>query len=265
MSFLFEACDSVDHNLFLDVFSKSVLFPKVRAEQFVIDICGYGLSKISPSTFRDTLLPNIKKSLLRSPEVAAFGIVKAIESAAFPLDEYITDLLKGLGAAKSSEQRVALLEGVAKCAGAKNANSEALEKIASGVVTKTTSPDKEGDMKSLPADCEKQLWQELETVSKEPLQFISLAALLLKTCDSGTPNHTKVWGKVTTYDSVLKPGSYPPLLLKSLTILLFWPDWQVRKRASLAVERILIIEESHFAEALADVIFTETINGFVDQ
>ncbi|KAL6728600.1 hypothetical protein Aduo_010358 [Ancylostoma duodenale] len=393
MSFLFEACDSVDHNLFLDVFSKSVLFPKVRAEQFVIDICGYGLSKISPSTFRDTLLPNIKKSLLRSPEVAAFGIVKAIESAAFPLDEYITDLLKGLGAlltssseelrdaaiagvvalttlaeaptvekivnylleqlaaAKSSEQRVALLEGVAKCAGAKNANSEALEKIASGVVTKTTSPDKEAhenvvtaqwkaatvwarrlnnssssltsafknapllptaarhigyrslaniftsrDMKSLPADCEKQLWQELETVSKEPLQFISLAALLLKTCDSGTPNHTKVWGKVTTYDSVLKdkslasmcgedavtwvdliekailerpfsnsPGSYPPLLLKSLTILLFWPDWQVRKRASLAVERILIIEESHFAEALADVIFTETINGFVDQ
>lgn len=65
-----------------------------------------------------------------------------------------------------------------------------------------------GDMKSLPAECEKQLWQELEAVSKEPLQFISLAALLLKSCDSGTPNHTKVWSKVTTYDSVLKVGSF---------------------------------------------------------
>ncbi|KAK6020176.1 hypothetical protein OSTOST_14175, partial [Ostertagia ostertagi] len=55
------------------------------------------------------------------------------------------------------------------------------------------------------------------------------------------------------------------MCLKSLTILLFWPHWQVRKRSSLALERILAVEESHFAEALADVIFTETINGFVDQ
>ncbi|VDM67681.1 unnamed protein product [Strongylus vulgaris] len=61
------------------------------------------------------------------------------------------------------------------------------------------------------------------------------------------------------------PGSYPSLLLKSLALLLFWPDWQVRKRASLTVERILIIEESHFAEALADVIFTESISGIIDQ
>ncbi|KAK6741484.1 hypothetical protein RB195_009377 [Necator americanus] len=393
MSFLFTACDTVDHNMFLDVFSKSVLFPKVKAEQFVIDICSNGLSQISSSTFRDVLLPNIKKSLLRSPEVAVFGIVCAIDSVTFPLDEYLSDFLKGFGAlltssseelrdaaiagvvalaksgeaatvekivnylleqlsaAKTSEQRVALLEGVAKCAKAKNANHEALEKIASGVVTRITSPDKETHenvvtaqwmaatvwarwlsnsspalttvfknapqvpmvarhigyrsladifasrgMKSMPTECEKQFWQELEAASKEPVQFICLAALLLKSCEVGTPNHTKVWGKVTTFDSVLKDkplaamcaddattwvdlvekavlerpfsdktGCYPPLMLKSLSVLLFWPDWQVRKRASLAVERILTIEESHFAEALADVIFTETINGFLDQ
>ncbi|VDK45992.1 unnamed protein product, partial [Cylicostephanus goldi] len=393
MSMLSVVCDGLDHALFLDVFSKSVLLPKVRAEQFVIDSCKEALGQISESTFSDTLLPNMKKSLLRSPEVAIFGVVKILESATFPLDKYSNDLIKGLGAllgsssdelrdaaidgivaianlaeapvvekivnylleqlsaAKTSEQRVAFLDGVAKCAKAKNANPDALEKIAANIVSKLTVPDKEAhenvvaaqwkastiwarrlnnnspalvsafknapqlpipvrhigyrslaniftsrDMKSLPAEAEKQLWQELDNSAKEPLQFISLASLLLKSCESGTPNHTKVWSKVTKYDSILKdkplgsicaddaiawidlleksilerpfsdtPGSYPPFLLKTLTLLMFWPDWQVRRRASLAVERILVIEESYFAETLADVIFLETISGFIDQ
>ncbi|PIO68756.1 hypothetical protein TELCIR_09444 [Teladorsagia circumcincta] len=198
--------------------------------------------------------------------------------------------------AKSSEQRVSILEGVARCADAKNASSSALEKVANGVILKTTSPDKEGEMKALPAESERQLWQEFDAVLKEPLQFVALSLLLLKSTNAGTANHSKVWEKVSVYDGVLKdrslsamstddafawidltekmilerpisnsPGSYPPMCLKSLAILLFWPHWQVRKRSSLALERILAVEESHFAEALADVIFTETINGFVDQ
>ncbi|KAK6057556.1 HEAT repeat protein [Cooperia oncophora] len=393
MTFLLKMQADIDHNLYLDMFSKSILLPKTRPEQFVIDFCGAGLSSISASEFRDHLLPNIKKSLLRSPEVALFGIVKAIQSSKHSLDDFVNDLLKGLTssitstseemrmtaiagvaalatmaeaptvekivnylfeqltAAKSSEQRVSILDGVASCADAKNASSSALEKVANGVIAKATTPDKEGhenvvaaqwnsafawakwlsgnssalaaafksaplllsavrhigyrtlakifsrcEMKALPAECEKQLWQEFDAVHKEPLQFISLSLLLMKSSNAGTPNHSKVWEKVSVYDGVLKdralsamstddafawvdltekmilerpisntPGSYPPMCLKSMTILLFWPHWQVRKRSSLALERILTVEESHFAEALADVIFTETINGFVDQ
>ncbi|VDM78679.1 unnamed protein product [Strongylus vulgaris] len=73
ISILFTVYDGLDHNLYLDIFSKSVLFPKTRAEQFVIDNCNEALSQVAESTFCDSLLPNIKKSLLRSPEVAVFG------------------------------------------------------------------------------------------------------------------------------------------------------------------------------------------------
>uniref|UniRef100_A0A7I4Y876 TOG domain-containing protein n=2 Tax=Trichostrongylidae TaxID=6315 RepID=A0A7I4Y876_HAECO len=393
MAFLLKVQADVDHTLYLDVFSKAILFPKSKPEGFVIDFCGARLSSISASEFRDQLLPNIKKSLLRSPEVALFGVVKAIQSSEHPLDEFVNDLLKGLTSsvtstsdelrntaiagvaalaikaeaatvekivnylfeqltvAKSSEQRVSILEGIANCADAKNASSSALEKVANSVVVKTTTPDKEAHenvvaaqwntafswarrlrndstslisafksaplilsavrhigyrtlakiftrcgMKALPAESEKQLWQECEAVLKEPLQFLSLYLLLMESSNAGTANHTKLWEKISVYDGMLKDralsamstddafawidltekmilerpisnatGSYPPMCLKSLTILLFWPHWQVRKRSSLALERILTVEESHFAEALADTIFTETVNGFVDQ
>lgn len=59
-------------------------------------------------------------------------------------------------------------------------------------------------MRALPEGCEKQLWQEFESVPKEPLQFISLALLLLKSSDVGTPEHTKVWEKACVYDGILK-------------------------------------------------------------
>ncbi|VDO30821.1 unnamed protein product, partial [Haemonchus placei] len=395
MAFLLKVQADVDRTLYLDVFSKAILFPKSKPEGFVIDYCGARLSSISASEFRDQLLPNIKKSLLRSPEVALFGVVKAIQSSEHPLDEFVNDLLKGLTSsvtstsdelrntaiagvaaftikaeaatvekivnylfeqltvAKSSEQRVSILEGIANCADAKNASSSALEKVANSVVVKTTSPDKEAHenvvaaqwntafswarrlrndstslisafksaplilsavrhigyrtlakiftrcgMKALPAESEKQLWQECEAVLKEPLQFLSLYLLLMESSNAGTANHTKLWEKISGYDGMLKDralsamstddafawidltekmilerpisnavstGSYPPMCMKSLTILLFWPHWQVRKRSSLALERILTVEESHFAEALADTIFTETVNGFVDQ
>lgn len=52
-------------------------------------------------------------------------------------------------AAKTSEERIAILEGVAQCAESQNGNSSELEKIACDVVAKTTSPDKEGTI----ADC----------------------------------------------------------------------------------------------------------------
>ncbi|VDM51837.1 unnamed protein product, partial [Angiostrongylus costaricensis] len=145
-----------DHDLFIDLFTKSILFSKSRQEDFVIRICGNGLSCLSSSSFHNLLLPNMKKSLLRSPEVAVFG----------------KSILAGLFRKYSEYYQI-------------------------------------------------------------------------------------VFKRAST--------SYPALILKTMTILLFWPNWQVRKRATLSVERILRVEKTHFAVALASEIFTETINGYVDQ
>ncbi|KJH53105.1 HEAT repeat protein [Dictyocaulus viviparus] len=140
------------------------------------------------------------------------------------------------------------------------------------------------------------MWEQFHIVVKEPLQFISLSLLLLKGYQAGTANHTKVWEAAFAYDGVLKDKSlssmtmedaiawveltekvvlerpsshlnfpYPCPLLKALAVLLFWPNWQVRKRASLCVERIIVVEKEKFAEALASEIFTETVNGYIDQ
>ncbi|WKY00789.1 hypothetical protein Q1695_015092 [Nippostrongylus brasiliensis] len=391
ISFLAKEHDLIDHKLLVDVFSKAVLLPKTRPEPSVVDICGYGLSHIHLSEFRDELLPSIKKALLRSPEVAVFGVVKVIQSVKYSLDDFAKDILSGLAssftslseeirdaaiagavalttlsegpavekvvklfleqlvAAKSSEQRVAILEGLASCAESRNASSSSLEEIANSLVTKIVGLDKEGhesvvaaqwdvitswskrlsnnpsalvaafkgapsllptcrhigyrsltkifttrEMTALPKECEETLWREFDSSSKEPLQFISLAVLLLQSSSMGSANHTKVWEKASTFDGVMKdkalsamspedaviwidlveklilerPNSvetYPPLCLLWFAVLLFWPNWQVRKRSSVALERILLAEQSHFAETLADVIFTETTNGFLDQ
>lgn len=41
------------------------------------EMCDAGLSGVPVAKFREELLPCIKKSLLRSPEVALFGILLA--------------------------------------------------------------------------------------------------------------------------------------------------------------------------------------------
>ncbi|KAJ1349629.1 hypothetical protein KIN20_005224 [Parelaphostrongylus tenuis] len=157
VSFLFLVDNRIDHDLFIDLFSKTILFSKSRPEDFVIKICDKGLSRISSESFHNLLLPNIKKSLLRSPEIAVFGVVRVIESIKFSIDDCFSDLLNGLSpcltstseelsstavsvvvkmaskveapatekvvgylmellsGARSPEQRVIILEGLAKC------------------------------------------------------------------------------------------------------------------------------------------------------
>ncbi|KAJ1345461.1 hypothetical protein KIN20_000001, partial [Parelaphostrongylus tenuis] len=372
VSFLFLVDNRIDHDLFIDLFSKTILFSKSRPEDFVIKICDKGLSRISSESFHNLLLPNIKKSLLRSPEIAVFGVVRVIESIKFSIDDCFSDLLNGLSpcltstseelsstavsvvvkmaskveapatekvvgylmellsGARSPEQRVIILEGLAKC-GVTDEEDCVFEKIASSVVTKLATPDIEGNeiivtaqwnvvvawAKRLPQNS-----QALITVFKNAplfhssvrhIGYRSLAKIFtickLKTIPSdsepaivaavmklGSSNYDKVWNAVIEYNGFLKdkvlsqvgtedavvwvelaekvmlerPSSdslttYPPLILKTITILLFWPSWQVRKRAGLCLERILRIEKARFAEALASEIFTETINGSVDQ
>uniref|UniRef100_A0A158PBY9 TOG domain-containing protein n=1 Tax=Angiostrongylus cantonensis TaxID=6313 RepID=A0A158PBY9_ANGCA len=146
------------------------------------------------------------------------AIVKMASIVEAPATEKIVNyLMELLAAARFPEQRVIILEGLAKCAET-DKDDCIFEKIASNLITKFAAPDKEGTL---------------------DIQLLRLASLT--------------------------STSYPALILKTMTILLFWPNWQVRKCARLSVERILRVEKTHFAEALASEIFTETINGYVDQ
>ncbi|KJH53106.1 hypothetical protein DICVIV_00604 [Dictyocaulus viviparus] len=105
MSYLFLVNSFDDQDLFLDQYSKSILFSKTRPEDFVLKLCGNGLKCVSAASFHDLLLPNIKKSLLRSPEIAIFGVTKVIESLMFPIDDCFDDLLDWLSSClKSSSE-----------------------------------------------------------------------------------------------------------------------------------------------------------------
>uniref|UniRef100_A0A8R1HWX1 TOG domain-containing protein n=1 Tax=Caenorhabditis japonica TaxID=281687 RepID=A0A8R1HWX1_CAEJA len=143
----------------------------------------------------------------------------------------------------------------------------------------------------------KPLLAELEVAPKGELSSIGLALLLLRTSKPGSIEHTKAWSRASHAESVFKdkflsatkwqeavawarlaelvilqrpvasksaPPSYSPFALKSLSILLFWPHWQVRQQASKSLLNILAVEKALFAEALADLIFTETANGNID-
>ncbi|EFP03510.1 hypothetical protein CRE_14360 [Caenorhabditis remanei] len=59
--------------------------------------------------------------------------------------------------------------------------------------------------------------------------------------------------------------NYSPSALKSLSLLVFWPNWKVRRQASSSLLNILSNEKALFAEALADLIFLDTTNGTIDQ
>ncbi|VDL73397.1 unnamed protein product [Nippostrongylus brasiliensis] len=271
------------------------------------DICGYGLSHIHLSELRDELLPSIKKALLRSPEVAVFGVVKVIQSVKYSLDDFAKDILSGLASsftslsdeirdaaiagavalttlsegpavekvvnlfleqlvvAKSSEQRVAILEGLASCAESRNASSSSLEEIANSVVTKIVGLEKEGHESVVAAQ-----WDVITSWSKRLSNNSSalVAAFKDKALSAMSPEDAVTWIDLVEKLILERPNSvetYPPLCLLWFAVLLFWPNWQVRKRSSVALERILLAEQSHFAETLADVIFTETTNGFLDQ
>lgn len=68
----------------------------------------YLLEKVPESLFKDPLFPNIKKALLRSPEVAIYGVRAAISSVPNKMDDYAQEIAKGLSASLASgdeEQR----------------------------------------------------------------------------------------------------------------------------------------------------------------
>lgn len=381
--------------IFVEIFTKSQLLPKLRPPQFFVTrISKFAVFLQKSPDFETNLLPNMKKALLRSPEVAIFGIRGLLEHISFSLDFCAQDLLKstisslcntdpeireaGIGivvalsrkseisviqkilnmlldqfsAAKASEIKCSLMEGVGAIA--KVVEAQDIDKIAEDVISKTAKADKEShdgtieaqwnaaaewairlskpaisltnafkeasklapavkyigyrvladilerrSMTSLPEGIDvKPLLTELETGPKGELCSIGLALLILRTTKKGSIEHTKAWSRASHAEALLKekplsqtkwqeaiawaklvelvildrpvvnktaPPSYSLPSIKPLSLLLFWPNWKVRQQASKSLLRILSTENALFAEALADLIFSETTNGTIDQ
>ncbi|UMM21336.1 hypothetical protein L5515_003059 [Caenorhabditis briggsae] len=380
---------------FTDLLSKTFLLAKLRPPQFLVDRSSKIVKFLQEKPhFTENLLPNIKKALLRSPEISIFGIQGIIENVDFPLDACAQDLLKStvsalsnadsgireaaigvavaltrksglpviqkilntlfdqFSAAKAPEVKISLMEGIGRVAG--TVELAEIDKLCDEVLGKTAKADKEShdgtiesqwnaavewavrlskpsaalttafkeasklqpavkyiayraladiierkSMTSLPEGIDaKPLLAELETGPKGELCSIGLALLMLRTAKKGSIEHTKAWSRASHADALYKekplsqtkwqeavawtklveivildrpvidktaaPNFSQPAL-KSLSLLVFWPDWRVRRQASKSLLNILNIEKALFAEALADLIFLETTNGTIDQ
>ncbi|CAI5445400.1 unnamed protein product [Caenorhabditis angaria] len=385
-------CTSTQYqpSLFNDLISKVAILGKVRPSQFIIDATSQYIPFINEKDFNDNILPNIKKGLLRSPEVAIFGILAIVENVSFSLDTFSADILKAttgslqsadellrdtaintavgltkraqanaitkvvntlfdqLSAAKVAENRIALLNGIAKIANV--AESQDLDSVAENVITKTTKADKDThdatveaqwnaaaqwaqklnkitpglvpafkdsskiqptvryiayrvlndilekrESNVLPDGVEnKAFLAEIEVAPKGEIGSIGLALLLLRTLKKGSDEHTKVWTKAANSEALFREkslqstkwqdavawaklvellilsrpasstSSYPTTALRALSILLFWPNWNVRQQANKTLLNILNTEKALFAEELADLIYSETANGNID-
>ncbi|CAI4227723.1 unnamed protein product [Auanema sp. JU1783] len=372
-------------SVFVEIYSKSCLITNTKPTQFVIDRCASFIPLLTVQVFENDLLPNVKKSLLRSPELTMSAIVCVLQNVSFPLDSYADDLVKNISSylastneelmenavealvqlatssspaatqkivnrlfdhitmAKSAEQRICYFNGIARCSLTKSPSSSELDKVANDIISKTAKTDKcthEGtvsaqwevavawanrltetspqlsnafneapklniavrsvgyraiakilsarNLTTLPADSEKVLWSELQNAQKEALDAIGLSTVLIKTSERESANLKNVWEKITKNDQLFKDKSlssmnhkdgilwgelcerlildrpvsendFPVTVLQALTLLLFWPNWEVRKRASLALERIIKVEGAKFSIAFIKSMFSDIV------
>lgn len=380
--------------VFTDLLSKIFLLSKFRPPQFLVDRASKYVEFLREKPdFAENLLPNIKKALLRSPEISIFGIQGIVENVAFPLDFCAQDLLKStvsslsnadvairesaisvavaltkksgipvvqkvlntifdqFAAAKIPEIKISLMDGVGKIARVVEVSD--IDKLVDEVLGKTAKADKEShdgiiesqwsaavewavrltkpstgltnafkeasklqpavkyiayraladiverrSMTTLPDRIDvKPLLTELETGPKGELSSIGLALLILRTTKKGSIEHTKAWSRASHADALYKEKplsqtkwqeavawaklveiviqdrpivdksaatKYSQSALKSLSLLVFWPHWKVRQQAMRSLLNILSVEKALFAEALADLIFSDTTNGTID-
>uniref|UniRef100_A0A0N4ZKM4 Translational activator GCN1 n=1 Tax=Parastrongyloides trichosuri TaxID=131310 RepID=A0A0N4ZKM4_PARTI len=83
--------------LFCESYSKSILLAKVKPAESLTSAASGVIQRISLNNWEKLIMPNIKKGMLRSPEVATFGIKRLIENCDFDLSEFSSDIIKLLG------------------------------------------------------------------------------------------------------------------------------------------------------------------------
>lgn len=146
---------------------------------------------------------------------------------------------------------------------------------------------------------------EIDSAQKDAQEAIAVTLALLETTPAVSETFTKTAAKFSANDNVFKDKSLasikpehailwvellqkiltnradkvysthfgtivfqtilPPILMQSFTLLLFWPQWEVRKKALTALGEIIKTEEYPFAQAVADSIYNETVSGNLQQ
>ncbi|OWK60172.1 Translational activator GCN1 [Lonchura striata] len=80
----------------LDFYLKTILMSKTKPQKHVLDSCSPLLRYMSHAEFKDSVLPTLQKSLLRSPENVTETISCLLVSVNLDLSQYALDIMKGL-------------------------------------------------------------------------------------------------------------------------------------------------------------------------
>uniref|UniRef100_A0A8C3UHX5 GCN1 activator of EIF2AK4 n=1 Tax=Catharus ustulatus TaxID=91951 RepID=A0A8C3UHX5_CATUS len=80
----------------LDFYLKTILMSKTKPQKHVLDSCSPLLRYMSHPEFKDSVLPTLQKSLLRSPENVIETISCLLVSVNLDLSQYALDIVKGL-------------------------------------------------------------------------------------------------------------------------------------------------------------------------
>ncbi|GMS89544.1 hypothetical protein PENTCL1PPCAC_11719 [Pristionchus entomophagus] len=124
---------------FLNLFGKGVLMAKQLPQYHLITVSSSYLKNLTLAKFNEIVLPQLKKALLRSPEVAVYGTSIVMSSVSFCTDSLLGDLLKpilGLTTSSSDEVRVESLKTV-KGLGV-HTTEKGLATLMNGVLTQIT-------------------------------------------------------------------------------------------------------------------------------
>ncbi|GMT19301.1 hypothetical protein PFISCL1PPCAC_10598 [Pristionchus fissidentatus] len=120
---------------FLNLFGKGVLMAKQLPPFHLISGSNSYLKHLTLAKLNELVVPQLKKALLRSPEVAVYGTSAILSSLSFCTDSLLGDLLKpiiGLSTSTSDEVRIESLKAVKGLAS--NSTEKGLASIYNAIV-----------------------------------------------------------------------------------------------------------------------------------
>ncbi|XP_072911784.1 stalled ribosome sensor GCN1 [Hemitrygon akajei] len=96
----------------LELYVKTVLLSKIKPPKYLLERCQPLLRHVSHQEFKDTLLPMVHKSILRSPENVIETISYLLSSVNLDLSQYAVDIVKGLASQLKSNNPQLMDEAV---------------------------------------------------------------------------------------------------------------------------------------------------------
>ncbi|XP_067861626.1 stalled ribosome sensor GCN1 [Heptranchias perlo] len=99
-------------NGMLELYVKTVLMSKTKPPKYLLELCEPLLRHVSHQEFKDSLLPTMHKSILRSPENVIETISYLLSSVTLDLSQYAVDIAKGLASQLKSNNAQMMDEAV---------------------------------------------------------------------------------------------------------------------------------------------------------